>query len=191
METTSQIANEHDVSKETEPVTNYLITPMEIDDTESVHELLHASHRDTYVNEALGITAEKVDERFCRSTLEERRAKTEKRISDPNNQAYLAKDDEQNVIGFVAPRIEDDGTRRLGALYVRKEWHGKGVARALMAKALDWLDGEHYDVKLGVATYNERAKAFYRKYGFEEVLGSETMFDDYVPEVAMVRKAQK
>ena len=177
--------------QEIEPMPTHTIAPMQLDDTEGVHTLLRAGHLATYVNEELGVTPEKVDQRFSGSTPEDRRERNKKRIADPNNQAWVAKDDKQQVIGFVAPRIEEDGTHRLGALYVTKEWQGKGIAHELMAKAIDWLDGEHYDIKLGVVTYNERAKAFYRKYGFEEVPGSETLFDDLIPEVFMVRKAQQ
>lgn len=180
-----------EIMKEAEPIPPHTISPMVLDDTEGMYNLLRSGHRDTYVNEALGITAEKVDQRFTKSTAEERRTKNEQRIDDPNNQVWVAKDEQQNVIGMVAPRIEEDGTRRLGALYVVKEWQGKGVAHELMAKAIDWLDGEHNDIKLGVVTYNERAKAFYRKYGFEEVPSSETLFDDLIPEIFMVRKAQR
>lgn len=176
--------------QEIEPMPTHTIAPMQLDDTDGVHTLVRAGHLATYVNEELGVTPEKVDQRFSGSTPEDRRERNEKRIADPNNQAWVAKDDKQQVIGFVAPRIEEDGTHRLGALYVTKEWQGKGIAHELMAKAIDWLDGEHYDIKLGVVTYNERAKAFYRKYGFEEVPGSETLFDDLIPEVFMVRKAQ-
>jgi RimJ/RimL family protein N-acetyltransferase len=185
------VVKEKEVMKETEPIPPYTISPMVLDDTEGMYNLLRSGHRDTYVNEALGITAEKVDQRFTKSTAEERRARNEQRIDDPNNQVWVAKDEQQNVIGMVAPRIEEDGTRRLGALYVVKDWQGKGIAHELMAKAIDWLDGEHNDIKLGVVTYNERAKAFYRKYGFEEVPNSETLFDELIPEVFMLRKAQK
>lgn len=169
----------------------YSITPMVLDDTEEVHNLLREGHHTTYVNEAIGITAERVDQRFTKSTPEERRMKNKTRIADPNNQVWVAKDTQQQVIGMVAPRIEEDGTHRLGALYVTKDWHGKGLAQELMDKAIDWLDGEHYDIKLGVVTYNERAKAFYRKYGFEEIPGSEVLFDDLIPEIFMIRKARQ
>lgn len=56
-----------------------------------------------------------------------------------------------------------------------------------MEKVIDWFD-ESKPIELGVAAYNERAKAFYRKWGFEEIVGSEQLFDGKIPEVKMIRK---
>ena len=44
------------------------------------------------------------------------------------------------------------------------------------------------DIVLGVVTYNERAKAFYKKWGFEEVPDSESLFEGLMPEIVMIRK---
>ena len=74
-------------------------------------------------------------------------------------------------------------------MYVEKNWHGKGVSTALMQKAIDWFDTTK-PIELGVVQYNERAKAFYRKWGFEEVPNSETLFADKIPSILMVRKGE-
>lgn len=55
-------------------------------------------------------------------------------------------------------------------LYVRKPWHGAGVAAALMDWTLErarHLDAE--DIYLSVFSENHRAQRFYARYGFEEV----------------------
>jgi RimJ/RimL family protein N-acetyltransferase len=168
---------------------NYTIRDMKLGDGEEVHELLRQLHHDTYVNEDLGVTAERVDERFSKTTPEQRRVRLEARMSDTNNARWVAEDASGKIIGFVGPRIEDDGTRRIGALYVDKDWHGKGIAQELMQKAIDW-HGTENDIHLGVVEYNDRAKAFYTKWGFEEVPNSSKLFDDLIPEIEMIRKGK-
>ena len=61
-------------------------------------------------------------------------------------------------------------TIELRQLYVRKPWHGAGIAAALM----DWALGEARrrgaeQMFLSVFTDNHRARRFYARYGFEEV----------------------
>jgi diamine N-acetyltransferase len=55
-------------------------------------------------------------------------------------------------------------------LYVDPQWHGRGVAQALMAELLSRAArGDADQVWLGVWEHNPRAIAFYRKEGFVEV----------------------
>lgn len=55
-------------------------------------------------------------------------------------------------------------------LYVVGEYHGKGVAQALMSSSISALKERGCDVVwLGVWERNPRAIAFYRKFGFIEV----------------------
>lgn len=168
----------------------YTIREMRLQDGEAVHNLLMQLHQDTYKNEELGITREKLSERFERRTPDEREERLRERIASDNNQAYVATDESDKIIGMVAPRIEEDGARRLGALYIKTEWHGSGLANELMQKAIDW-HGSNNDIELHVVAYNERAKAFYRKWGFQEVNGSDALFDGMIPEVKMIRKGEK
>jgi ribosomal protein S18 acetylase RimI-like enzyme len=58
----------------------------------------------------------------------------------------------------------------LRQLYVLKDWHGSGIARALM----DWVIAEARgrgaaELYLSVFTENHRARSFYARYGFEGV----------------------
>lgn len=175
---------------EKEKIPQYSVREMTLDDGEESNELLCRLHIETYTHEAEGITADKIGERFSRQTPEERQRRLEERIASPNNKSWVAVDNDGKIIGIVAPRIEENGTRRIGALYVDSDWQGKGVSRMLMQKAIDW-HGPENDIELGVITYNERAKAFYRKWGFEEIPGSETLFDDLMPEIKMIRKGKE
>ena len=55
-------------------------------------------------------------------------------------------------------------------LYVVESWIGTGLGKALMRRALDVAQAEGCTaVVLGVWEHNERAKAFYQRFGFREV----------------------
>lgn len=46
-------------------------------------------------------------------------------------------------------------------------------------------------IDLEVVTYNGRAKAFYRKYNFDEIPGTEVLFAEKIPVITMIRKGGK
>ena len=100
-------------------------------------------------------------------------------IADPNIVTILvhAPDENGALVGFSQVRrgpapacVTDAAAVEVWRFYIAKEWHGKGIARALMARV-------HADARtmgartlwLGVWERNERAKAFYRKCGFTDV----------------------
>jgi len=57
----------------------------------------------------------------------------------------------------------------LKRIYVLKEYHSRKVGAALMNFALDFAKQKNYDlIWLGVWEHNERAKSFYKKFGFED-----------------------
>ena len=58
----------------------------------------------------------------------------------------------------------------LQQLYVLSDWHGTGVAAALMEWGLSTARSQGVpEVYLTVFDHNERAKRFYARYGFQEV----------------------
>ena len=85
----------------------------------------------------------------------------------PHNQ-LIAKDKDR-VIGFVGYGEEGKGTPETGeifALYVLREYYGKGAAQQLMKAGLEQLD--HYSqICLWVLKDNNRAIRFYQKCGFK------------------------
>lgn len=176
----------HQQYAEKESTPSFTLRELTLEDGEATHQLLRQLHNETYANDELGVTAELVDARFTRHTPELRRQRMQERLDDPGNMSWVAVDDSGSIIGMVAPRIEEGGVQRIGALYVHGDWHGKGVARELMQRALNWLDSSK-PIELHVVSYNERAKAFYRKWGFNEVPDSESLFDNLIPEVKMIR----
>lgn len=75
-------------------------------------------------------------------------------------------------IKLVPPHLEQSGANdtQIGQLYILAQWHGKGIAQALM----DWAIAQARAsgspaIILTVFEKNERAIAFYRKYGFVHV----------------------
>jgi ribosomal protein S18 acetylase RimI-like enzyme len=57
----------------------------------------------------------------------------------------------------------------LKRIYVLKEYHSKKIGAALMNFALDFATEKNYElIWLGVWEHNERARAFYNKFGFED-----------------------
>lgn len=154
------------------------------------NEMRLQSWLDTYVNEHEGVSREWIEERNNRQRSPEAMQKRRERLTASNASGWIAKDSAGNVIGLTWPFVDEMGEQHVGSLYVDKAWHGKGVGGALMQKVIEWFDPAK-PIVLGVVTYNERAKAFYRKWGFEEVSGSEDIFDGKIPEMKMIRKVSK
>jgi len=78
--------------------------------------------------------------------------------------------DRERVVGFADfGRYRLDDLRDAGeiyAIYILKEYYGKGIGFALMKKALDALS-EYPQTAVWVLTGNERAIRFYKRCGFE------------------------
>ncbi len=61
-------------------------------------------------------------------------------------------------------------TAELWRFYVTREWHGRGIAQALMASVVTEAAGRGGQTHwLGVWERNSRARAFYGKCGFADV----------------------
>ncbi|MFF5004768.1 GNAT family N-acetyltransferase [Streptomyces phaeochromogenes] len=160
---------------------------MTADKIEPAVHVLQQSWLDTYVNPDYGVTREWIEKRHQSQRTAEKIEARRKRFEDTNTAGWVAEDLAGNIIGMATPYRDNEGVQHVGALYVDKKWHGKGVGSALMQRVIEWFDSSK-PIVLGVVTYNERARAFYRKWGFIEVPSSETLFADKMPEVKMVRE---
>lgn len=169
---------------------NIVICEGTADDVEAITKLHALSWVETYVNEENGITKEWVEKRMATrltdEAIEARKKKINDNVGNPDNSLFVAKDQNGNVLGFIVPTRSKSGEQNVSGLYVDSEYHGRGVAQMLMDKLIEWADPTK-PIYLGVATYNERAKAFYKKYGFKEIAGSEELFDGVIPEIKMVK----
>lgn len=178
------------MSPEKEPKQNFEIQPMQIDDIEVAAKKRFELWSDTYINEEYGITQDWIESYNAKRASPEAAALRLSRFLDNKNQAaWMAKGLSGEIIGSALVYIGEDGAQNLGALYVDKEWQGKDVANELMKCLIGWFD-QSKPIELGVAVYNERAKAFYRKWDFEEVPGSEYFFADKIPSIVMIRKGE-
>lgn len=167
--------------------TQFTIEKMTESDIEPSMSVLAQSWLDTYTNNDLGITQEWIEGRNKVLLGSEKAKLRRKRFKDDSTAGWVAKDMSGNIIGMTTPYIDEGGVQHLGSLYVDKNWHGKGVGGALIQKVIDWFDTTK-PIELGVAIYNERAKAFYRKWGFKEIENSETLFAGKIPEIRMIRE---
>ena len=173
--------------------TPYTIRAAIPEDVEAIVAMHARSWLDTYPNKALGVTREWVQERTSRwfeaEALEKRRDIIRRCENNSDALYCVAQNERGEIVGMVAP-FRNEQIQRVGAIYVEKEYHGSGLAQALMDRVIAWAD-PHRPLELTVTTYNERAKAFYRKYGFEEIEGSEHIVHDKLPVITMIRKGEK
>ncbi len=163
-----------------------------IDDVEQIRRLQAKSWCEIYRNDDLGITEvwlkQKTDKWLTKEELEKSKQFLKPFFTDSDQNFYRVAVFENKIIGFIHASVAESGNRRLWGLYVDSKYHGTGLAQQLMELANGWFADNI--VELEVATYNERAKAFYRKNGFEEIKNSEFMFAEKIPTIKMIRKAK-
>jgi len=95
-------------------------------------------------------------------------------IADAQTRYRLALRGDQIVgyckMGAVDMEVDAADALELHRLYVDPSTKGTGVAKALMNEALEWARAKGAKVMyLSVWENNERAQAFYRRYGFQHV----------------------
>lgn len=99
-------------------------------------------------------------------------------IADPDWTIALARGDDGAILGFIKLGPIDfelpegqpaaDATE-LHQLYVGEAAKGSGVAAALIEWGIAWARERASILYLSVFTENDRAQAFYRRYGFVDV----------------------
>jgi diamine N-acetyltransferase len=117
-------------------------------------------------------TTENMD-MHCRSSYSEDFQAME--IANPELVTLLAEKEEE-LLGFAQLRwgnapdcIRGNSPGEIQRIYVASDWHGKGIAQALMSKCIEEIKARGSDeVWLGVWERNARAIAFYKKFGFVE-----------------------
>jgi len=107
---------------------------------------------------------------------------------------FVIAEDRGTIAGYVKlgpaelPVETPPDTVELCQLYVLSEWHGNGVASALMDRALRVVHergAKH--VQLGVYVENHRARRFYERYGFEPVGRYDFMVGSHADEDVVLR----
>lgn len=99
-----------------------------------------------------------------------------KEIADPTITTLLVEEDGVAIAyaqvrnDHVPDCVTDAAALELWRFYVHQDWHGRGIAQALMSRAKD--EARNRGAKslwLGVWERNDRARAFYAKCGFVDV----------------------
>ena len=110
-----------------------------------------------------------VDQAFLDGRTEEMSRQSAQRAFENGVSTFVAKDGDR-VVGFVdCGRYRGEDLRDTGeiyALYVLREYYGRGLGWALMDHALDALR-DYRQIALWVLSGNERAIRFYRRIGFD------------------------
>ncbi len=135
------------------------------DDADAMRDVQHHTWITTYPNEAYGITKEDIEARFREDpiTAGEKRERRRQSVSTAPFHSWVALEG-LALIGFCIVK-QDAQENLLQALYVLPDSQSKGVGKRLLQTALDWF-GTEKEVVLNVASYNEKAIAFYCAFGF-------------------------
>lgn len=141
-----------------------------LSDASALANLAEQTFRDTFADTN---TAQDMD-LHCQNTYSQAIQLSE--INNPDIVTLVAEDNSQLVAysqvrwAEVEPCVSGSTPGEIHRLYVDRDWHGKGLAPALMDACLQALKEHGSDVAwLGVWEHNPRAIAFYRKFGFAEV----------------------
>jgi len=168
------------------------IVPPKKDDVFEMRNMHGRVWRETYENEKKGITKEWLKERtegwLTDDSLRVSNERFDRISGDPRHFERVAK--VGNAIVGIVHGSKLDNVQHLEAIYVDTPYHGKGVAKRLMDELMSWFDVKN-PVTLEVVEYNDRAQAFYRKYGFSTVEGSEHLFANKVPVIDMKKDGEE
>ncbi|MDH5200882.1 MAG: GNAT family N-acetyltransferase [Candidatus Bathyarchaeota archaeon] len=89
-------------------------------------------------------------------------------ISDPSREVYLAVIGGE-IAGFVVLEMSGAFVGYVKSICVSSEWRGRGVGERLMAFAEERIFSEAPNVFLCVSGFNEGARRFYERLGYEVV----------------------
>jgi GNAT superfamily N-acetyltransferase len=68
---------------------------------------------------------------------------------------------------YCVSSVLPDGDGEIDSLFVDARFRGRGIGSELVRRALDWMDGAGAGLRtVVVAEGNERARAFYARFGF-------------------------
>ena len=169
---------------ESAPVQRPEITKATVNDIDGMAKVQHDTWIATYPNEEQGVTADYIMQRVSNSQTPERKDFWKESLNRKDTGVWVAKY-KGKVVGFCV--MKKTGTyNSLEAIYVLPGNQGGGAGPELIEAALPWGDKDK-DTRVEVASYNERAINFYKKYGF--VLSEETGQSGNIPTVIMLKRA--
>ncbi len=150
------------------------------DDLPFIRDLTKRATDSTYFIDGMGDAATSLVAHY----VEKSTGVFEMALGSNNHTVYVATRDD-TLLGYV---IAIHDMPEIDWIMVDPASHGSGAGKALMIAALDALaeKGARSNVRLTVVAHNERAKAFYRKFGF---LVTGPVPDRDIPTVEMQRAA--
>jgi ribosomal protein S18 acetylase RimI-like enzyme len=108
--------------------------------------------------------------------------------------AFRLAEEGGRIVGFAkfgppSVPVESNANRaELRQIYILKEWHGQGIAQALMDWAIaEARDRRVHELYLTVYVDNLRAKRVYERYGFEAVGRYDFMVGNHADEDIIMR----
>jgi len=89
-------------------------------------------------------------------------------ISDPSREVYLAVIGGE-IAGFVVLEMSGAFVGYVKSICISPRWRGRGVGERLMAFAEERIFSEAPNVFLCVSDFNEGARRFYERLGYEAI----------------------
>lgn len=158
-------------------------------DAEAVFNVQKITWLDVYPNEKYGVKYSDILEKFADKEKITNKLKKKIESYGKNSCGWLV-DLDNKIVGF-STIYKDKEKDQISATYVLPEYQGQGFGKALLQKALEFLK-DSKEVWLEVASYNEKAIAFYNKFNFHIVAGTEDKHEllkgKFIPTIKMVRK---
>ena len=162
--------------------------PADVSDAEAIDGIFRQSFIDTFAHL---YRPEDLQAFLGKFTLDSWEAE----LADTRFRVQIAEADGQPV-GYVKmgppelPVTRERPAIEIRQFYLLQEWHGLGVAQALMDWAMDEARAcGAEDIFLTVFTDNHRARRFYRRYGFEEIGPYKFMVGEQADEDVIMKAA--
>lgn len=115
-----------------------------------------------------------INERFLQQlTVESKKKKWEMIIQADDSTILVAVDTDDHVVGYITistkESVASTGTDQVTALYLLKDWQGKGIGKAMLLEAFKrFLELSIYTVQVEVLAENN-SRFFYERLGAELV----------------------
>jgi ribosomal protein S18 acetylase RimI-like enzyme len=171
---------------------DFIIENAKPEDVETLRIIVRDAWLEIYPNKTYGITTEDISaiDWYNSHELDKRR----KEIADNSGTVHIwvVKNAKGKIVGFCKVyKYNDYG--EIDAMYVLREFQGRGLGKKLIQKAFEWI-GSELDIKLKVVVYNSNAVEFYKKFGFRETAnkvfysGTQLPNGKEIPRIEMVKK---
>lgn len=149
-------------------MTDLHIKPTGVQDVSRLVTLARQTFEEAFAHQNTKADLEKyLDEHFTPAKLSDE-------LNDPTNKFFIAYADTQ-AAGYCKLRLNQHPDQpkntkalELERIYVLREYQSKKVGAALMEHVINYSKANHYETLwLGVWEKNEKAIAFYKRWGFE------------------------